>query len=211
MRAFVFSLDSFVAFILALVAVYSLIFFSSVPSAYYFLLTQAHYLSKDALLTASTASCNSGFGQCLGSQMDQILSETSDTVRLDEIDNSFGKMIPNQFGYALETKSGGDWELLYDTRNASSKALGDNHATMSKKLEVATEMVNFVFEDDTQKAKRTTNPYIYNTCDGGAGQDGRLITCGALDLDARPRRPRRQRARRRAGRQGGPRAVPFLA
>ncbi|MFH1222152.1 MAG: hypothetical protein V1492_03645 [Candidatus Micrarchaeota archaeon] len=186
MRAFVFSLDSFVAFILALVAVYSLIFFSSVPSAYYFLLTQAHYLSKDALLTASTASCDTDYGQCVGSQMDQILLETSSVLQREEIDKSFGKMIPNQFGYALETKAEGDWQVLYDTRNASTKMPEnkDKHATVSKKLEVATEMVNFVFEDDKQKEKRTTNPYLYNTCDGGAGQDGRLITCGGLDLDA---------------------------
>jgi hypothetical protein len=167
-----------------LVAVYSLIFFSSVPSAYYFLLTQAHYLSKDALLTASTASCDLDFDpQCLGSQMDQILLETASGAQLDEIDNSFGKMIPNQFGYALETKAEGDWQVLYDTRNASARMQDDEHATISKKLEVATEMVNFVFEDDKQKEKRTTNPYIYNTCDGGAGQEGRLITCGGLDLN----------------------------
>ncbi|MCP4647022.1 MAG: hypothetical protein GY852_04700 [bacterium] len=53
-KAFVFSLDSFVAFVLTVAALYSLLFFSTVPSAYYTSLMQANYLAKDTLLTLAT-------------------------------------------------------------------------------------------------------------------------------------------------------------
>lgn len=178
MRAFVFSLDAFVAFILALVAVYTLIFFSSVPSAYYFILTQAHYLSRDALLAAAQTDCSAIMrGDCSGSILDNIVIEQS-SITSTLIKSSIGALIPNQFGYKLEKKSvdGGDWEVVYDTATAS----GDSHAKTMKKLQVSTSIVNIGLVSERTIEKTKTDPYVYNTC--GEADGARLITCGDSNL-----------------------------
>ncbi len=181
MRAFVFSLDAFVAFILALVTVYTLIFFSSVPSAYYFILTQAHYLSRDALLAAAQTDCTAIIsGACSGSVLDNILEPSAITT--SNIKNSIGAAIPNQFGYRLEKKSvdDGDWEVIYDTSTAG----GDPHARAMKKLQVSTSIVNIGLLSERALEQTKTNHYVYNTCGAGTATGGssRLITCGDNDL-----------------------------
>ncbi len=174
MRAFIFSLDSFVAFTLALVAIYSLIFFSSVPSAYYYLLTQGHYLSRDILLSAATTDCV-GFSGCTsGSIMDNIISHSGETQK-NLVKETVGVMVPPQFGYILEV--GGD--TVYSTKLGN-----DGHATQKKKLTIATQILNFGYSG--QLNKLTKSPYQYNTCHGDAHLgssngdivDFGLITCG---------------------------------
>ncbi|MFH0737839.1 MAG: hypothetical protein V1827_04230 [Candidatus Micrarchaeota archaeon] len=198
MRAFIFSLDAFVAFTLALLAIYSLIFFSSIPSAYYYLLTQAHYLSRDSLLALSTAPCSSAYDSCVthGSVLDNIvvLDEAS---RTSLIQKTVGAMVPPQFGYSMEMSDddGVNWELLYDTADPGNA--GDPHENRTRKLTVSTQVMVFGFEGKVSKLE--TSPYRYNTCEGagvvggdewgaGTGQGGygyevwdfALITCGVL-------------------------------
>ena len=186
MRAFVFSLDAFVAFILALVAVYSLIFFSSVPSGYYYLLTQAHYLSRDALMTVSTTQYEdwSGCVSCpvTGTVLDYILYESNADVKRDTIHHTIGKIVPDQFGYILEYRSNetDDWHAIYDTRESSLKAPGDEHATDVSKVKVSSELVNFGYQGAV--AKETESPYIYRTCTGGESGEGVIITCGDYNM-----------------------------
>ena len=186
MRAFVFSLDAFVAFILALVAVYSLIFFSSVPSGYYYLLTQAHYLSRDALMTVSTTQYEdwSGCISCpvTGTVLDYILYESSVDVRKDTIHHTVGKIVPNQFGYTLEyrTNETEDWHAIYDTRNPSLRVPDDEHAMDVSKVKVSSELVNFGFEGAVQKEEES--PYVYRTCTGGESGEGIVITCGDYNM-----------------------------
>jgi hypothetical protein len=203
MRAFIFSLDAFVAFTLALVAIYSLIFFSSVPSAYYYLLTQGHYLSRDILLSISTTKCAGAYGICensFGSVLDNIVSlndpnETSHRTQL--IKNTVGKMVPRQFGYAVELSGseGTSWELIYDTKDDAM----DQHAKSRKKLTVATQVITFGYSGRVNKL--IESPFNYITCsgdgydsdgsmggDGGVGGSGTsgsggnfgIITCGSV-------------------------------
>ncbi|MEM2908762.1 MAG: hypothetical protein QW171_01235 [Candidatus Bilamarchaeaceae archaeon] len=189
MRAFVFSLDAFVGFILALIAIYSLIFFSSVPSAYYYLLTQAHYLSRDTLFALSTANCYTvTSGMCTGSVLDYILSKelsTRDAVRKSVISDTVGKIVPTQFGYTFEVSSDGgrSWTTYYDTRSPTLRIGGDGHAKEMKKLKVATELVNFGYKAPAQKA--IASPYKYLTCNGKGIEEkseGIVITCGDYNL-----------------------------
>jgi hypothetical protein len=195
MRAFIFSLDAFVAFTLALVAIYSLIFFSSVPSSYYYLLTQGHYLTRDALLSMSTTSCASDYGVCVadGSVLDNIVSQDNTAFRRNMITNTVGEMIPDQFGYRMEmstvNSSGGlgAWELLYDTADPDP---GDEHANQSKKLSVSSQVITFGYSAKVNKLG--FSPYNYLTCgfaaDGGSGSssggdswsDWGIITCGTV-------------------------------
>ncbi|HSB47451.1 MAG TPA: hypothetical protein VLD37_05535 [Candidatus Bilamarchaeum sp.] len=204
MRAFIFSLDAFVAFTLALVAIYSLIFFSSVPSAYYYLLTQGHYLSRDILLSLSTTRCSDDYGVCengLGSVLDNMVSmgdpnETSNREQL--IKNTVGVMVPRQFGYAVELSGteGSSWELVYDTKDDAM----DDHAKTRKKLTVSTQVITFGYSGRVNKF--VESPFNYLTCNGdgynldgsigsgtgggtgtsgtSGGGDAGIITCGSV-------------------------------
>ncbi len=186
MRGFVFSLDAFVAFTLALIAVYSLIFFSSIPSSYYYLLTQGHYLVRDTLLATATAECTSAYscGSVSGSILDAIVYSDNPSLRDALIQESIGEAIPEQFGYRLEISSdqGDSWSAIYDTADHT----GDPHAKRVNKMQVSSQIVNFGYTGVYQKL--TESPFVYLTCDGGdAGIDDLVITCGnysVIDPDA---------------------------
>ncbi len=181
MRAFIFSLDAFVAFTLALVAIYSLIFFSSVPSAYYYLLTQGHYLSRDVLLSLSTTACSSDYGTCKasGSMLDNIVAQDNPSLRENLITGSVGEMVPKQFGYVMEMSDdeGQSWDLLYDTASVP----GDVHAKTSKKLMVATQVMTFGYGGKVFKLR--TSPYNYLTCSGEGliGEESTTTTTGTIE------------------------------
>jgi hypothetical protein len=177
MRAFIFSLDAFVAFTLALVAIYSLIFFSSIPSAYYYLLTQGHYLSRDALLSLSTATCSADYGVCAspgGSVLDNIVAQADPGNRQALVQSTVGAMIPVQFGYVLEMSQdeGSTWGVVYDTASDSS----DPHAKLSKKLTVTTQVITFGYSGRLRKF--SSSPYNYLSCSGDGYNDGPGVSGG---------------------------------
>ena len=184
MRAFIFSLDAFVAFMVALVAIYSLIFFSSVPSAYYSMLTQAHYLSRDTLLALSTTTCSDDVvsGYCViptSSVLDNLASykmAQQASNRKSLAGETVGKMIPNEFGYKLEVSKDDGWEMVYDTAVEN-----DGHATTSKKLTVTTQVFTFGYSNNLNKPSQSV--FSYSSCHGdpGLGAEGGkwgTITCG---------------------------------
>lgn len=181
MRAFIFSLDAFVAFTLALVAIYSLIFFSSIPSSYYYLLTQGHYLARDVLFSISTADCVHPPLTCddpEASILDNIVFGTTTSFRKTLINNTIGEAIPSQFGYRVEVQSIDDkktWSQLYDTGDEP----GDTHAKKMRKLSVSSVVPVFEYLSAEQK---DINPYIYMSCMGD-GSDT-LITCSTPQHDA---------------------------
>ncbi len=183
MRAFIFSLDAFVAFTLALMAIYSLIFFSSVPSAYYFLLTQGHYLSRDTLLSLSLTACTADYGPCRstgGSILDNIVAEnTQDWVanRQSLVQSTIGVMVPSQFGYALEVSGdgGNSWDLVYDT----SASNDPQHMTgKNRRLSVASEIITFGYSGAVSKLK--TSPYDYYSCRGNGEMEGGTLAGQAI-------------------------------
>lgn len=189
MRAFIFSLDAFVAFTLALIAIYSLIFFSSVPSSYYYLLTQGHYLTRDVLMSLSTTACTDEYGACTNSQatlLENIVSQQDDNLRKSLIKNTVGEMVPEQFGYIVDMSEneGNDWVLLYSTDPGDPD---DDHAESRKKLTVTSQVIAFDYTGDVKKL--AVSPYNYLSCGGhlyateeeaeAAGYvDYGLITCG---------------------------------
>lgn len=192
MRAFIFSLDSFIAFTLALIAIYSLIFFSSVPSSYYYLLTQGHYLSRDVLMALSTTDCVSDYGVCSssGTLLDNIATEENQNFQKNLIQNTVGLMVPEQFGYRMEISSdnGGSWENVYD----SSEEPQDKHAKRSKKLTVSSQVISYGYSGKVNKLNQS--PYNYLSCGSAAGSgssgssgtrgvsDWGIITCGILEI-----------------------------
>lgn len=179
MRAFIFSLDAFVAFTLALVAIYSLIFFSSVPSSYYYLLTQGHYLARDAAMTLSTTQCYPHYRSCpviTGSLLDNLASDKSSAVyREDLIIGTIGEMIPNQFGYRVELSvdEGENWDSIYDT----SEVHDEVHTGKGKKLSVSSQVISFGYVDHVSKEEESI--HRYRTCNPG-DDSADVITCGPL-------------------------------
>lgn len=195
MRAFIFSLDAFVAFMVALVAIYSLIFFSSVPSAYYSLLTQAHYLSRDSLLALSTAACDD-YSECAARQssvLDNIVSDRlSPGAKEILVQETVGNMVPEQFGYIVEVSDteGQGWTQVYNTMTARN----DAHAEQSRKLSVSTQVITMGYSGQVRKPTESTFNYL--TC-GGAGDgtmpgqlaDWGTITCGEWSTAGSPAKP----------------------
>ncbi|MBI5046631.1 hypothetical protein HZC07_02770 [Candidatus Micrarchaeota archaeon] len=187
MRAFVFSLDAFVAFTLALVAIYSLIFFSSIPSSYYYLLTQGHLLSRDVLMTLSTTPCGSLPNPAGGaiSVCDNTAASLLDNIALQQgtaqgdanakeiIQQTVGNLVPNQFGYIVEVSGNQarSWQVVYDTTDPS--LTNEAHANKIKKLSVSSQVITFGYASPVGKPE--TSPYNYRTCSGGSSG---IITCG---------------------------------
>ncbi len=176
MRAFIFSLDAFVAFTLALIAIYSLIFFSSIPSSYYYLLTQGHYLSRDVLMALSTTTCAPPY-DCSSqgaSLLDNIASPQTDPyLRSNLVQNTVGKMIPDQFGYTIESVDvQGQQVAIYDTATAKD----DAHAKERKKLSISSQVMTFGYS--STYSKPSASIYNYLSCNAGGTGIGGLITCG---------------------------------
>lgn len=163
-RAFIFSLDAFVAFSISLIAIYALIFFSATPSAYYTTLSQAHYLAKDTLTSLALTKCTEkpcGPGDSDISLLDFIAFRSPQPSDISAILN---EMIPEQFGYRIEVGNGETWEVVYDTANDPDPA--NKHAKDVKKLSVTSYGIAFQFEQSTKTTVYGSNPYGYMSCDG---------------------------------------------
>lgn len=154
-RGFIFSLDSFVAFTLALIAIYTLIFFSSIPYGYYSALMQAHYLAEDSITALSLST-----GQTVGlSKLDYIVLNHNYAATPDYLDS----VIPNQFGYSLEsydsnTKS---WSAIYNTATDSNS----KHNKVYKKLRTSSYSLVFNYKTSSDLLD-SKNPFGYLTCKG---------------------------------------------
>ncbi len=157
-RGFVFSLDAFVAFSIALVAIYSLIYFSSVPYSYYSSLLQAHHLAKDVLTSLSLADSNAeGF-----SKLEYIAIYSPEGTHEIFVKDYVGPLIPNQFGYKFETSSDGkEWKKIYDT--AGSNDPNELHKKTKDKLSVTTQTISFEYSGEKELPE---SPYKYISCGG---------------------------------------------
>jgi len=170
-KAFVFSLDAFVAFSLALIVIYTLIFFSTTPYGYYSSFMQAHYLAKDTLnALAHTQEIGPECigGTCPYSKLDyiSILSKDSKSAVKERV----GPLIPNQFGYSFETSSDGDsWTVVYSTEDVTDQSKDPDHKIGPyRKLKASAQTISFGYLTGTQVFPE--NPYGYITCKGTATQ-----------------------------------------
>ncbi|MFH2106440.1 MAG: hypothetical protein ABII22_04215 [Candidatus Micrarchaeota archaeon] len=158
-KGFIFSLDAFVAFTLSLVVISSLIFFSSIPSAHYATLMQAHYIAKDALLALSATPCADKI-ECGDSvsllNYIVIRKETEGRLQQGMVDSFIGNYIPKQYGYSLSIydKDSGNWrEIFKDERGKI-----DRHVSVSEYSMV---------HDFRYFVSAPANIYQYKTCNGG--------------------------------------------
>jgi hypothetical protein len=190
-KAFIFSLDSFVAFVLTVAALYSLLFFSTVPSAYYSSLMQANYLAKDTLLTLATTTVGADATHCPDSLVGEtylscILSgpdDDSPDVNEEAARNYIGSegpegiyapsaLVPAQFGYKLEYMHFNEDELgdidFYDGEWVELYNTADDPQSANKKeynkLKAAAHALYFGHEDGPEGADE--NPLHYMSCGG---------------------------------------------
>ena len=176
MRAFIFSVDAFVAFTLALVAVYSLIFFSSVPSGYHAALAQAHALSSDTLNALQLTPCDSNevFARedsCSGdsiNMLEYLVYRSSDRQNIPFI---LDEHVPASYGYRLETRENSAWQVLYDSAGEAGRPPG------ARRMSVGSYALAFQYSDALPEP---SNPYSYRTCTGG------IVACGTPPLGAYP-------------------------
>ena len=179
LKAFVFSLDSFVAFVLTVAALYSLLFFATVPSAYYSSLMQANYLAKDTLLTLATTVvgeddplCSEGqtYLACVIEDGVAARNYIGSDISLGEYHGS--ALVPSQFGYKLEvmdydeTSGGeidyynGEWVEVYNTADDDPSA----NKKQYHKLKAAAHALYFGY--DNAPAGAEESPLHYMTCRG---------------------------------------------
>lgn len=177
-KAFVFSLDSFVAFSIAIVIIYSLIYFSSIPYGYYGTLMQAHYLAKDTLVALSEAQNPdvpelSELGYIASSWSDEN-QQTTLTISPAAAKEKVGPLIPPQFGYKLEIQEedGQDWAVVYDTATDPD----DPHDKTYDKAQASSQIVVLGYHQFTDGERSAggfaANPYGYMTCSGDLTQCG---------------------------------------
>jgi len=183
-KAFVFSLDAFVAFVLTVAALYSLLFFATVPSAYYSSLMQANYLAKDTLLTLATtvppAEDPGNLCEGYGSYLACVVSDDQ-AARIyigSEIDSpTFGEgvynpsaLVPAQFGYKLEKLefdelenidfAEASWDAVYNTADDLDSANKKEY----NKLKAAAHALYFGYE--TEPVGGDEAPLHYLSCGG---------------------------------------------
>ncbi|MFH1306257.1 MAG: hypothetical protein ABIH83_01190 [Candidatus Micrarchaeota archaeon] len=117
-RGFAFSLDSFVAFSLILIAVQSLVVVSSSPVGYYRALEQANYIAQDSLNSLYEVRYDGGkdlFGEAVQGALEGNI-DPSHSAKLIQITND---LVPDPYSYSYDYYDFGtrQWHPIH---NASS-------------------------------------------------------------------------------------------
>lgn len=171
-KAFIFSIDAFVAFTLVLVVLHSLVFLASIPSSYYGAMQQANYLARDTL-NALVAANSSSIANAVSvpddhlaakTLLDQIVGLSTPAGSANGLINlTIGAQIPDQYGYSLELWDSGtqNWSTIYDTADHPE----DSHNKAYAKLKSTAYAIYFGYVDSGRYANPT--PFCYMTCNGG--------------------------------------------
>ena len=123
-QGFAFSLDSFVAFSLMLIAVQSIVVISSTPSGYYSSLMQANLLSSGTLDVLSNVKIESENREILSYAVEAAIS--ADPTRAYRLAKVTNELIPRPFSYTydyydFETKR---WKIAYNASDHGCNFLG---------------------------------------------------------------------------------------
>lgn len=180
MRAFAFTFDSFVAFILAVVLLYGLFMFVSIPRGYYQEFEQTYILARDTATMLRYTGDGSG-----ERYMDTIASAfvgpgipDAGSVCLDIREN-----IPKQYGFVLQyyDESTGTWEDMGSNCNVES-VYGGYTCEKYRKAKAAAPIILTAYSvtPDT-----TTMQYGYIECDGEhtpCGEPGSYFISGDMEV-----------------------------
>ncbi|MBU0586072.1 hypothetical protein KJ780_01020 [Candidatus Micrarchaeota archaeon] len=160
-RAFIFSIDAFVALTVMLIMLHSLILISAIPSTYYSGLTQASYLARDTLAMLS----NTDASQVIGpAHQSNLLAYVINQDRAQVYRLRVGSLIPQQYGYSMDmwNVSGNDWIELYNT--ASDNSPDNGHNKFFHKLKVSSQRLYMGYVSSERDSGEPI--YSYLTCSG---------------------------------------------
>ncbi|MFH0927151.1 MAG: hypothetical protein V1822_01080 [Candidatus Micrarchaeota archaeon] len=175
-RGFVFSLDSFVAFSLILIALQSIVVVSSAPSGYYHSLAQANFLAQDTLQVLSNVKYNNGQGGLFGDAAAAGLN--SQPRAAEKLILATNDLIPQPYSYAYDYYSFEDekWHMIYNASKeecnpayeANKNAIDIGHAyrfcnVTFHRVEAASSMFVGVYQDPIERAD---SPYCNVACSG---------------------------------------------
>ena len=129
-KGLVFTIDAFVALMLAVVTVYSLFLIYSVPESSGGAYMQAYYLAKDTLSALDEADCSGK--TCLEQIGEAGLGASGGSVGGTPLDVAKA-IIPEQYGFRFDVydAQSGSWISAYDTATDPTS----NHAKGMKKFE----------------------------------------------------------------------------
>lgn len=162
-KAFVFSLDAFIALSLILITIHSLLMLISTPKGYYTSFEQAYDLAKDSLIVLEHANYSGGqsyldkIGACY------VDAGSMDGDIIDIMHDHVDPLIPEQFGYRFdyyntETEK---WGMIYDTKNDSEST--HNNETRKLRATAQTLAIGYVEGDEP---KPGADFFGYMHCDG---------------------------------------------
>jgi len=153
-KGFIFSIDAFIAFLIAMSMIYSIIFLSSVVTSKNDVILQMHTIADDVVVAMLSTTSTS-----TGTQLDNLAS--GDTTDLDDV-------VPAQYNYNVKTYDNGVW-VLKGHRGEGTPMFGGVvvYAYSVKKSGGESTII-----------KSGTNPYKYISCgEGSAPQNG--LPCSA--------------------------------
>ncbi len=177
-RAFIFSIDAFVAFSLVMLAIYSLFILVSVPESYYSTYEQAYDLASDTLVILDRT--NESAGTTYVEEMfDCALNSGSCNFHQQNARKRIDEMIPEQWGYRVDFYDAavGEWENVYDT------SYQDNpHKDRYQKVQAS----STIFVQGYSRSgmpDQGQSPYCYITGEGYGLYDGDYQTADAAGED----------------------------
>lgn len=166
-KAFIFSIDAFVALTIMLIIIQSVVLISAVPSSYYGGLMQANYLARDTLGMLANANATAVLPAAASetaakfSMLDYVIGNKGDQATF----RSFvGAAIPDQYGYSMDmwNPSTSEWTNLYNTSGDTDPA--NTHSKLYHKLRAVAYAFYFGY---TAPRDPGHNPYTYRSCSGG--------------------------------------------
>ncbi len=181
MKAFAFTFDSFVAFILTITLLYGLFIFVSVPRGYYQEFEQTYILSKDTATMLRYAEDSTG-----ETYMDKIAEAFVDDgtpPEADAICDAIRENIPKQYGFVLQyyDTTSNTWEDMGTNCNSESEYGGYTCEDYRKaKASAPIILTAYSVNPDT-----TTMQFGYIQCDGEhtpCGEPGSYFEPGDLEV-----------------------------
>lgn len=186
---FVFSLDSFVAFSLILIAVQSLVVISSSPSGYYHSLAQANFIAQDTMQILSNVRYENGDMDLFGGGASAALNNNPNDARKLILETN--KLVPEPYSYAYDYYSfeDGQWHLIHNASAPSSCQVyggGIKFCNVTfHRVQAASSMFVGVYRDAIEPGD---SPYCNVACSGYVPGSGPSTNseCVIVPCDPRP-------------------------
>lgn len=158
-KGFVFSLDAFIAFILAMSIIYSMLLLISVPAGYYQEFEQTYLIAKDAGKVMRLARYEGDTNRTL---MQQMIGDIESEVSIGNICDQMRGIIPGQYAFQIdyfdESLATPDWAPYCDTESEFDDTYD---CSEYRKIKVSTPLLitDYAFEPEFGES-----PFCYINC-----------------------------------------------